>query len=378
MRRKIAILGSTGSIGKNALKVALRHKDKIEIVALAVRENIDLLEEQIAKHQPKAVAVYDVKKAALLRKRVNIPVFEGMDGLREIATFPEVETVLAAIVGSVGLLPTVDAIKARKTIALANKEVLVSAGAYIMPLAKERGVTILPVDSEHNAVFQCLEGENRKAVSRVILTASGGPFRGYTKERLGKITPSEALNHPNFAMGSKITVDSSTLMNKGLEVIEAHFLFGTPADKIEVVVHPEQKIHGMVEFVDGSILAEMCEPDMLVPIAYAMTYPERVKGLLPPYDFIKNGSLTFDAPDRETFRCLDLAYESLRLGGTMSCYMNGANEILVERFLKGKISWLDIAEKLETLIGRYKNTADVSLDSILAVDALSKKEASEI
>lgn len=376
MRRKIVILGSTGSIGKNALQVATHNKESIEIVGLAVKDNIELLEKQIAEHSPRIVAVYDIEKAALLQKRVpHIKVVGGLEGLCEVASFPEAHTVVAAIVGAIGLLPTIEAIKAGKTIALANKEVLVSAGAYVIPLAKQHGVTLLPVDSEHNAVFQCLHQEDSKSIRRIILTSSGGPFRDWSIDQLRQVSVEQALRHPNFSMGSKITIDSSTMMNKGLEVIEAYWLFGVPLENIEVLVHPQQKIHSMVEFIDGSILAEMCEPDMVVPIQYAMTYPHRVQGLLPPYDFVKNGRLDFHAPDTSIFKCLSLAYEALRVGGTMPCYMNAANEVLVHRFLQKEISWMEIGIKLEELMMRYDSIKEVSLEAILSTDAKARGEA---
>lgn len=379
MRRKISVLGSTGSIGKNALKIASNNKEKIEIVALAVKENIELLEQQVLEHSPRLVAVYDKAKAVELQKRIpHVRVVGGLEGLCEVATYHEAETVVAAIVGAVGLVPTAEAIKAGKTIALANKEVLVAGGAYIMPLAKKHGVALIPVDSEHSAVFQCLHREDPASVRRIILTSSGGPFREWGLDQLKQAKVEDALKHPNFAMGAKVTIDSSTLMNKGLEVIEAYWLFGVKLEQIEVLVHPQQKIHSMVEFVDGSIMAQLCEPDMIIPIQYAMTYPERCQGLLPPYDFVKNSRMDFYAPDASKFRCLNLAYEALESGGTLPCYMNAANEILVNRFLKKEISWFGISEKLESLMGNYNNTHDTSLESILAVDQLAREEALRI
>jgi 1-deoxy-D-xylulose-5-phosphate reductoisomerase len=244
-----------------------------------------------------------------------------------------------------------------------------------MPLAKKHGVTLIPVDSEHSAVFQCLHREDSKAVRRIILTSSGGPFRDWESDRLKFVTVEQALKHPNFAMGAKITIDSSTLMNKGLEVIEAYWLFGVKVEQIEVLVHPQQKIHSMVEFVDGSIMAQMCEPDMVIPIQYAMTYPDRWQGMLQPYDFVKNSRLDFLQPDISKFRCLELAYEALRSGGTLSCYMNAANEVLVNRFLKKEIAWYGISEKLEKLMSSYQNSHDNSLESILAVDDLARQHA---
>jgi 1-deoxy-D-xylulose-5-phosphate reductoisomerase len=378
-RKKISLLGSTGSIGKNALKIASIHKEKIEIVALAAKENIDLLEQQALEHCPRLIGVYDEEKALLLQKRLpHIRVVGGMEGLCEVAAYHEAETVLAAIVGAAGLLPTAVAIEAGKTIALANKEVLVAGGAHIMPLAKKIGVALIPVDSEHSAVYQCLHREASASVRRIILTSSGGPFREWEYERLKQVTVEEALKHPNFAMGAKITVDSSTLMNKGLEVIEAYWLFGMKLDQVEVLIHPQQKIHSLVEFIDGSIIAQMCEPDMVIPIQYAMTYPERYRGLLQPYDFVRNSRLDFYQPDISKFRCLNLAYEALRSGGTFPCYMNAANEILVNRFLKKEISWLAISQKLESLMENYHNSQDISLKSILAVDQLAREEAQRV
>jgi len=376
VRKKISVLGSTGSIGKNALKIASHLQEKIEIVAIAAKENIDLLEQQARIHNPRLIGVHDQIKALELQKRLpHIRVVGGMEGLCEVAAYVEAETVIAAIVGAAGLLPTATAIQAGKTIALANKEVLVAGGAYIMPLARKHGVQLIPVDSEHSAVFQCLNGESTESIRRIILTSSGGPFREWDLERLKQVTVEDALKHPNFAMGSKITIDSSTLMNKGLEVIEAYWLFGVKIEQVEVLVHPQQKIHSMVEFVDGSIMAQLCEPDMIIPIQYAMTYPERSRGLLSPYDFIKNSRMDFLAPDVSRFRCLKLAYQALQEGGTLPCYMNAANEILVHRFMNKEINWLGISEKLEHLMQHYQNSRDVSLDAILNVDHLARSEA---
>jgi 1-deoxy-D-xylulose-5-phosphate reductoisomerase len=379
MRKKISVLGSTGSIGKNVLKIAANIKEKVEVVALAANQNIDLLEEQALEHCPKLIAVYDKEQALRLQKRVpNIRVVGGIEGICEVATYHEAETVVAAIVGSIGLIPTIEAIKAKKTIALANKEVLVAAGGVVIPLAKQLGVFIIPVDSEHNAIFQCLDQEEQSSVRRIILTSSGGPFREWKAERLSQITVEDALKHPNFTMGAKITIDSSTMMNKGLEVIEAYWLFGLALEQVEVLVHPQQKIHGMVEFVDGSILAQMCEPDMVIPIQYAMTYPERCRGPLKPYDFINNTRLDFYQPDISKFRCLDLAYEALRTGGTLPCYMNAANEVLVHRFLKKEISWVGISEKLETLMMNHQCSQTLSLEAILEVDTLARQQAQHV
>lgn len=379
MYKKISLLGSTGSIGKNVLKIASTLKEKIKIVALAAKGNIDLLEEQAREHHPTLIAVYDEEKAKILQKRLpHIRVVGGMEGLCEVSTYHEAEMTVAAIVGAAGLMPTAMAIQAGKMIALANKEVLVAGGPYIMPLAKKHGVSLIPVDSEHSAIFQCLQGEQSASVRRLILTSSGGPFREWEHNQLQQVKLSEALKHPNFMMGAKITIDSSTLMNKGLEVIEAHWLFDVKLEQIEVLIHPQQKIHSMVEFVDGSIMAQMCEPDMVIPIQYAMTYPERCQGPLPVYDFVKNSRLDFFQPDTSKFRCLDLAYEALRIGGTVPCYMNAANEVLVNRFLKEEIAWFDISQKLETLMTSYQCFKDISLEAILEIDRRARLEAERI
>ncbi len=376
MQKKIAVLGSTGSIGKNALKVAANLKGQVEVAALAAGSNIDLLEQQAKEHCPRMIAVFDKEKALELQQRLpHIEVVGGMEGVCAAASLPEVNTVISALVGAAGLLPTAAAIEQGKRIALANKEVLVAAGAYIIPLVKQHRATLIPVDSEHNAIFQCLDHEEIRSVRRLILTSSGGPFRGWTREQLQEVTVEKALKHPNFSMGAKITVDSSTLMNKGLEVIEAYWLFGVESDQIEVLVHPQQKIHSMVEFVDGSIMAQMSEPDMLLPIQHAITYPERCHGLLEPFDFIRNSRLDFLQPDRATFRCLDLSYQALKEGGTLPCFMNAVNEVLVSRFLNREIGWSEISTKLETLMMRHENSRQLDLPSILAVDRMARDQA---
>ena len=375
--RYLAILGSTGSIGKNCLAAA-KHlgKDVVRVVALAAGNNIDLLEEQAREYQPELIAVYNLEKASQLQKRLpHIPVLGGMEGLEAVATYHKASLVVSAISGAIGLIPTIAAIKARKNIGFANKEVLVSGGAVVMSLVKEYGVELIPIDSELTAIFQCLKGEGAKVVKRILITASGGPFRNFTMDQLENVTVDHALNHPNYRMGPKVTIDSSTLMNKGLEMIEAHWLFQMPLEKIEVVVHPEQIIHSMVEFIDNSMLAHMSEPHMLVPIQYAITYPERYEGSLAPFDFLKNGTLHFAQPDTNKFRCLDLAYEAVRRGGSLPCYMNAANEVLVGRFLNKEIGWRDIASKLEHLMYRHNVVPTTSLHDILAVDQMGRDEA---
>lgn len=375
--RNLAILGSTGSIGKNCLAVA-RHlgKEVVQIAAIAARSNIDLLEAQAKEFNPKLVAVYDLEQAGILQKRIpHIPVMAGMEGLKAVAVFDEANLVISAISGAIGLEPTLAAIVAKKNIGFANKEVLVSGGSLVMKLVQKHGIELIPIDSELTAIFQCLKGENAKVVQRILITASGGPFRNFTKEQLETVTVDHALNHPNYRMGPKVTIDSSTLMNKGLEMIEAYWLFQVPLDKIEVVVHPQQIIHSMVEFTDNSMLAQMCEPDMLVPIQYAITYPKRFAGSLPPFDFVKNGTLQFSLPDTMKFRCLKLAYDAIRAGGSLPCYMNAANEVLVHRFLKKEIAWSAIATSLENLMNRHSVMPINSFQDILAVDQLAREEA---
>lgn len=376
--KKIAILGSTGSIGKQTLEIA-RHlgPEHVQIIALAAHSNIDLLEKQANEFHPVLVAVYDKNKALELQERLpKTKVVGGMEGLEEVASHPQANFVMSAIAGTLGLAPTVAAIRAGKKIGLANKEALVSGGALVMSLAKEKNVEIIPVDSEHSALFQCLNGENPKNIQRLILTASGGPFRNFSKEQLSEVTVDHALRHPNWAMGPKVTIDCSTLMNKGLEAIEAHWLFNVPMDKIDVVIHPQSIIHSLIEFVDNSIMAQMCEPTMIVPIQYAITHPERLPGSLPKFDFMKNHHLQFLQPDHEKFRCLNLAFHAARTGGSMACYMNAANEILVNRFMNRQMSWFDISTKLSDLMHKHKVVKIGSLEDVIAIDALARREAS--
>jgi 1-deoxy-D-xylulose-5-phosphate reductoisomerase len=371
--KRVAILGSTGSIGKNALEV-LSHLSWPVVALAAGGSNLDLLEEQVKKFHPEVVAVYDKGKALELSKRLpGVRVVGGAEGLSEVATCGSADFVISAIVGTAGLVPTVAAIKAGKNIGLANKEVLVSGGEVVMAEVKKKGVELLPIDSEHSAIFQCLQGEDQHNVRRIILTSSGGPFRGYGKDQLENVTLKDALAHPTWSMGAKITVDSSTLMNKGLEVIEASWLFGMK--NIDVIVHPQSIIHSMVEFIDGAIIAQLHEPTMQVPIQYALTYPERKTGTLPKFDFVKNSTLDFFEPDCVNFRCLSLAYECLKAGGSMSCYLNAANEILVERFLNREIGWKDITIKLEALLNKHDMIKEVTLENILLVDEAARKEA---
>jgi 1-deoxy-D-xylulose-5-phosphate reductoisomerase len=374
--KRIALLGSTGSVGRAALDVVRHLSGKLQIVALAARSNLDLLEQQAREFHPMIVAVGDPDKAVEFQKRLpDLHVVAGEEGLCEAAAFDQADMTLLAMAGNGGLKPALCAIEAGKQIALANKEILVCAGELVMRRAREKGVKLIPVDSEHCAIFQSLQGNERKSVRRLILTASGGPFRSFSPEMLSSITVDQALFHPNWKMGPKITIDSSTLMNKGLELIEARYLFDCPGSSIDVVIHPQSVIHSMVEYCDGSMLAQMSEPDMALPIQFALTYPERHEGLLAPFDFFKYSQLTFEAPDRKKFPCLRLAEESLSLGRSYPAFLNAANEVLVDRFLKRQIRWIEIATKLEKLMS-FHHAADVlTLDAIVAIDMEARELA---
>ena len=374
--KRIAVLGCTGSIGVNTLNVIRHLPEEFQVTALAAKSNIDLLEKQIKEFSPKLVAVFEKEKAQELQKKFpNLEIIAGMEGLKAAASFSEVDFVVSAITGTLGLIPTIAALEAKKDVGLANKEALVSGGSLVMSLAKKNHVKILPIDSEHSAIFQCLHKEDKKAIKRIIVTASGGPFRTFDESKLAEITVESALKHPTWSMGPKVTIDSSTLMNKGLEVIEAHWLFDMPVDQISVVIHPQSIIHSMVEYVDNSIIAQLGYTDMKIPIQYALSYPERFQGTFPIFDFMKYPTLQFYAPDTQRFRCLDLAYESLKSGGTLPCYMNAANEVLVNRFLDKQISWLDIPRKLEELMSKHQVYPVESLETILATDSLAREEA---
>jgi 1-deoxy-D-xylulose-5-phosphate reductoisomerase len=373
--KNISILGSTGSIGKQTIDIVLTHDD-INVLGLTANTNIDLLEEQIDLVKPQVVAVMNEQKALELKKRVGnkVKVLSGMEGLIQVATLDKVDLVVTAVVGMIGIRPTVEAIKASKDIALANKETLVTAGEIINNLIKEYNVNIYPVDSEHSAIFQCLNGENKKEISKIILTASGGPFRGKKTSELKKITVSEALNHPNWSMGKKITIDSATLMNKGLEVIEAKWLFNVELDRIKVVVHPQSIIHSMVEYNDSSIIAQLGVPDMRVPIQYALYYPNRINNNIKKLDLLEISKLTFEEPDIRTFRCLDLAYKALEKGGSILSVLNAANEYAVDEFLNNKIRFLEIPEIIEFAMDNHKNIIHPTLDNIFEAE----KETYEI
>ncbi|SER60306.1 1-deoxy-D-xylulose-5-phosphate reductoisomerase [Lachnobacterium bovis] len=368
--RNIAILGSTGSIGKQTLEVVEEQGD-INVVALSCRGNIDIIEEQIRKFRPKLVCVFDSKKAKELEvaiKDLDVKVRSGMEGLIEVATIKEADIVVSAVVGMLGIRPTIAAIKAKKDIALANKETLVTAGHIIMPLARENGVKILPVDSEHSAIFQSLNGENFNKISKILLTASGGPFRGKTLEDLKKVRIEDALNHPNWSMGKKITIDSSTLVNKGLEVMEAKWLFGVDAKQIQVLVHPQSVVHSAVEYEDGAVIAQLGTPDMRLPIQYALYYPLRRNLSGKRLDLFELGQLTFEKPDLDTFKGLALAYDAIEKGGNMPTIFNAANEKAVAMFLNNKIKYLDIVEIIQSSMENVKFIDTPKLEDILMTE----------
>lgn len=368
--KKIAILGSTGSIGTQALDVVRKNKD-LEVVALSAGNNIELLKQQIDEFSPKLVSVGSEESANKLKVMLDgkdIEVMYGMEGLIAVAVCKEAQTLLTAIVGMIGLVPTVEAIKAGKDIALANKETLVTAGHIIMPLAKEYNVNILPVDSEHSAILQCLHGEKKAQISKLLITASGGPFRGMSKEQLAKVKLEDALKHPNWSMGRKITIDSSTLVNKGLEVIEAKWLFDMEVDDIEVVVQPQSIIHSMIELVDGSIIAQLGTPDMRLPIQYALYYPDHRFLDGKRLDFKTLKQITFEEPDMKTFKGLALAYEAIRTGGSMPAVYNAANELAVSKFLNREIAYLDIVDLIEKSMEAHTLIKNPSIEEILQVE----------
>lgn len=369
--KKIAILGSTGSIGTQTLDVVREHADELQVVALAAGTNKERLKEQIKEFHPKLVSLSDEKKAQELKEELageQVEVVCGMEGLIEVAGADSADVVVTAVVGMMGILPTMEAIKKGKDIALANKETLVTAGHLIIPMAKEYGVSILPVDSEHSAIFQSLQGEPKAALDKILLTASGGPFRGKSAEFLETVTLEDALNHPNWSMGPKITIDSSTMVNKGLEVMEAKWLFGVDYSQIEVVIQPQSIIHSMVQYVDGAIIAQLGTPDMRVPIEYALFYPERRSLSGDRLDFSKLSQITFEKPDYKVFRGLSLAIEAGKTGGTMPTVFNAANERAVAKFLKGEIKYTDIVRSIEKCMDAHKVSAHPDLEEILATE----------
>ena len=378
MRKKIAILGSTGSIGTQALEVIDKLSDKFEIIAFSAGNNIQLLKEQMKKYSPKYVSVKNETDTIELKKEfTNIKILYGNEGLIELATLDEVDTLLVAVSGKIGLKPTIEAIKKKKNIALANKETLVMAGDIVMKLARENNVRILPVDSEHSAIFQCINGG--KNVKKLIITASGGPFRTSTQNELEHANLDKTLSHPRWNMGKKITVDSATLMNKGLEVIEAHHLFNFDYEDIKVVIHPQSYVHSAVEFIDGSIIAQIGIPSMHIPIQYALTYPDRVEGIeTESFDFIKAGKLEFYEPDYEKFPSLSLAFKAGKLGGTYPVCMNAANEEAVFAFLEKKIKYLDIYKITKSIFDNYTSINNANLEQILEEDEKIRKLTKEL
>ena len=369
--KKIAILGSTGSIGTQTLEV-VRQTGELEVVALAAGSSVEKMEQQIREFHPRLAAMWEETAAKELRERtadLDVKVVSGMEGLLEIAVLPESQVLVTAIVGMIGIRPTIAAIRAGKDIALANKETLVTAGHIIMPLAKECGVSILPVDSEHSAIFQSLNGEPAGKVEKILLTASGGPFRGKTKADLEKLQVEDALKHPNWAMGRKITIDSSTMVNKGLEVMEAKWLFGVDLDRIQVVVHPQSVIHSAVQYVDGAVIAQLGVPDMKLPIQYALFYPDRRYMPGKRLDLFELGQMTFEKPDPDTFTGLALAYEAARVGGSMPTVYNAANEKAVALFLDRKIRYLQIPEIIAEAMAHHRRIEEPSVEQILAAEA---------
>lgn len=374
----LAILGSTGSIGEQTLQVVAEQEAHFRVVGLAARRRVERLGEQARRWRPEVVAAMDLEAARLLQEELKgegIPVLAGMEGLEAVATWPSAELVVCALSGAVGLRPLLAAIGAGKDVAVANKEPLVAAGQLVMEEVRRRGVRFLPIDSEHSAIFQCLHGEPSERIARLWLTASGGPFRQRSPEELERVTAEEALQHPTWRMGAKITIDSATLMNKGLEVIEAHWLFEVPLERIEILIHPQSIVHSLVEFVDGSILAQLDRPDMRGPIQFALTYPQRLPTRRPRLDLRQLAGLTFEPPDYRRFPCPLLAYEAARRGGTLPAVMNAANEVAVTRFLEGEIRFTDIPRLIEAVMAQHEPQPLGSLEMVLAADAWAREAA---
>lgn len=381
--KKIAILGSTGSIGIQTLDVVRANGD-IEVLGISAGRNVKMLEEQAREFHPQLIAVWDENAAKDLAVRLadmDVKIVSGMEGLLELARMPQTDILVTAVVGMIGIRPTMEGIKAGKDIALANKETLVTAGHLIIPMAKEHGVQILPVDSEHSAIFQSLQGNQDNEIRRILLTASGGPFRGYSLEQLEQVSLEQALNHPNWSMGSKITIDSATMMNKGLEVIEARWLFDVPLEKIQVVVHPQSILHSAVEYMDSSVIGQMGNPDMRIPIAYAFSYPERMdlSDVTQPLDLfsLKEG-MSFYPADRSVFKTIDLAYEACREGGSCPVVLNGANEVLVDLFLHGKIRFIDIQNFLIQMMEAHQTKRNLDLETILEEDMRGREDVRKL
>jgi 1-deoxy-D-xylulose-5-phosphate reductoisomerase len=376
--KRLSILGSTGSIGVNTLHIVNQFPERFKVAGLSAGANVQLLKQQILRFRPQVVSVLNKELSEALRRELtNIPVeiLHGVEGLIRVATHPEVDQVVSAIVGAVGLIPTLSAIKSGKTVALANKESLVMAGKIVMEEAKRNHVRILPVDSEHSAIFQALLGHQKEDVHRLILTASGGPFLNFPHARLHDVTVKEALHHPRWEMGKKITIDSASLMNKGLEVIEAHWLFGVPVEKVVVLIHPQSVVHSMVEYIDGSIIAQMGITDMRIPISYTLSFPKRLNLNLPPLDLPKSEGLTFSVPDPERFPCLKLAYQSIEIGETMPAILNATNEVAVGAFLEGSIKFTSIPSLLKRVMEEHDVKPVHTIEDILKADHWAREKA---
>jgi len=379
--KHLSILGSTGSIGVNALHIVSQFPGRFEVISLSAGLNAKLLRQQILQFRPKIVSVLNKESAETLRRELShipVEIVHGVEGLIQVATHPEVDQVVSAIVGAVGLIPTLSAIKTGKNIALANKETLVIAGKIVMEEAKRNHVQILPVDSEHSAIFQALLGHRKEDVHRLILTASGGPFLTLPASSLHRVTVKEALNHPRWEMGKKITIDSASLMNKGLEVIEAHWLFDIPIDKIVILIHPQSVVHSMVEYIDGSVVAQMGIPDMRIPISYALCFPERLPLNLPRLDLLKNEALSFSPPDLERFPCLKLAYQAIEIGETMPAILNAANEIAVNAFLEGSLKFTEIPLFVQSVMGEHEVKTVHTVEDVLKADHWARERSKAI
>ena len=376
--KNISILGSTGSIGTQTLDIVKNNPDEFRVIGLTANKNMELLKNQINEFKPEAVGVMDEEKADLLKQNVDINVYSGIEGIIKIASLNEIDTVVNSLVGSVGVKPTVEAIRNKKNIALANKETLVTAGSVVMEEVKKNNVRLMPIDSEHSAIFQCLNNENVNDVNEITITASGGPFKNYSKAQLENVTVQDALRHPTWNMGNKITIDSATLMNKGFEVIEAHWLYDIPYEKVEVVIHPQSIIHSLVEFKDNSTLAQLSLPDMKLPIQYALSYPKRLPLNIKKLNLMEVKNLSFEKPNFELFPCLGYAYDAGSIGGTMPAVLNAVNEIAVYAFLDNKIKFLDIARLINKMMQEHNIIKNPNLNQILDVDKKIKEETQEI
>ena len=380
-KRQIALLGSTGSIGTQALDIVRNNPDRFEVYALVARRNVELLARQAREFRPEVVVIADEQQHAPLKEALaGLPmkVWAGADAIADVVQMEPVDMVLTAVVGYAGLRPTLAALEAGKAVALANKETLVVAGELVTATARRAGAPILPVDSEHSAIFQCLSGQDAQAVEKVILTASGGPFRTTPREELATVTPAEALRHPNWSMGAKVTIDSASMMNKGFEMIEARWLFGLPPERIEVVVHPQSIVHSMVQFADGAVMAQLGMPDMHLPIAYALAYPRRLRSDAPRLDFARLATLTFEAPDRERFPNLTYAFDAIRRGGNMPCILNAADEVAVDAFLNGRIGFLAMSDLIAETMARTAFIATPTYDDYVQTDAEARRIAMEM